>query len=190
METRSGRKTTPNTEALQSPPPTASKSNPSNNDMSLRSQDEEELEYEEHQNLWRNEPMRPNDATPALRDHYVRHKNWEYGKGNGGVQDTDLWEQYQEDFEGWTEEHFKGVPNAKLRALRTTLREHGVLVSKKNRDTIAKALMSVLDEEKPGEWSREAIQEHIADAGAFQSKKINYIIKTGGSTVVFRQQPQ
>lgn len=45
----------------------------------------------------------PTNTEKEERDAYLRHKNWVYSQE--GLQDCDLWEQYQEDFEGWTIEY-------------------------------------------------------------------------------------
>lgn len=141
--------------------------------------------YEEHDNLWLTTPFDPGNATIALRDHYIRYKNWEYGKGNGGLYDSDLWEQFQEDFQGWTEDHFKEVPNHRIRTLRATLRDYGVWVTKDRLLTIAKSLMITVNEPTPGEWKQDEIENHIKELGNFKSKRINHLIQSGGIPFTF-----
>ena len=86
--------------------------------------------------------------------------------------DTDLWESFQDDFKGYTEDDFRLVNNNDIRRLRNFLRGRGVWIEK-SRTTIAKSLFNALQEEEPTQWSDADIQEYLLTEGAFDSYRIN-----------------
>ena len=90
--------------------------------------------------------------------------------------DSDLWESFQDDFEGYTEEDFKLVNNNDIRKLRNFLRRRGVWIEK-SRLTIAKSLFNALQEKEPTQWTDTDIQEYLSTEGAFESYRINYRLK-------------
>ena len=47
-----------------------------------------------------------------------------------GFKDMDLWEIFQEDFEGFTEEDFRSASNHNARRLRNYLQKYGIKVRK------------------------------------------------------------
>jgi hypothetical protein len=65
------------------------------------------------------------------------------------MQDHDLWEQYQEDFAGFTMQHFKDANTFNTCNLRATLREHGVWVKKDRGSILPEALYDALQEKQP-----------------------------------------
>jgi hypothetical protein len=78
-------------------------------------------------------------------DQFIQTKVTKWKKWN--FEGKDLWEQFRDDFEGWTETTFKEATLDVLRALRAYLRERGVWVMKNERKTIAKSLHDVLQKE-------------------------------------------
>ena len=74
-----------------------------------------------------------------------------------GFKDMSLWETFQYDFEGFTEEDFKSASIHHQRKLRDYLRKYGVWVQKQQRYTIARSLYEVLLEEGPTPWTEAEI---------------------------------
>jgi hypothetical protein len=140
------------------------------------------------ENQW---PNGLNLATSTLneRDAYIKHKNWEYDKGDGDAQDRELWEQYQEDFEGWTLERFKEATKNYLRTLRFTLRNHGVWVNYDKKGGMPEAMFATLTEKEPTPWTMAEVRLTMATAGAFKSRLIDFMIKNGGTTEVIMGTP-
>ena len=83
-----------------------------------------------------------------------------------GFKDMDLWEKFQEDFEGFTEEDFRSASNNNQRRLRDYLRKFGVWIRRQQRYPIARSLYDALLEEEPTEWTEAEIiaccKEHDA----------------------------
>jgi hypothetical protein len=115
---------------------------------------------------------------------YIVHKTWAYGRA-GGLRDYSLWEQFQEDFQGVTKDHFKLADGDRNKALRDLLRHNGVWVLTGRGVEIASALANCAREDEPVSWTKEAIQEHVKNYGNFNSYVIDNIIKTGGSAIKF-----
>ena len=90
--------------------------------------------------------------------------------------DTDLWESFQDDFKGYTEDDFRLVNNNNTRRLRNFLRRRGVWIEK-SRTTIARFLFHALQEEEPTQWTDADIQEYLLTEGAFDSYRINVRLK-------------
>ncbi len=83
-----------------------------------------------------------------------------------------LWEQFREDFVGWTEDDFKSeVLNIRLRRLRNVLRKRDVWVLKDSQMTIAKFLIRILEEEHFTLWIKEEIVNSVEK---FQSDVIDH----------------
>ena len=93
-----------------------------------------------------------------------------------GWKDTDLWESFQDDFKGYTEDDFRLVNNNDIRRLRKFLRRRGVWIEK-SRTTIARSLFNALQEEEPTQWTDAEIQEYLLKEGASDSYQINYRLK-------------
>jgi hypothetical protein len=73
--------------------------------------------------------------------------------------DYNLWEEFQEGFEGWTVELFNVASREAIKDLRTYLLEHGVWVEeRKGRISYAQTLVDILEEEEPHEWTDEDFQ--------------------------------
>ena len=108
------------------------------------------------------------------RNLYIKFKNWQYQTYE--MQDDTLWEQYKEDFTGFTAEHFKDSNTFATRSLRITLRTRGVWVKIGRRTTVPDSLFETLQEKQPMKWSQLDIDEHIQTHGGFRSGKINHIL--------------
>ena len=89
---------------------------------------------------------------------------------------TDLWESFQDDFKGYTEDDFRLVHNNDVRRLRKFLRRRGVWIEK-SRTTIARSLFNALQEEEPTQWTDADIQEYLSSEGTFDSHRINFRLK-------------
>ena len=112
----------------------------------------------------------------------MRHKCWVYNQS--WLQDSDLWEQFKEDFDKWTAQLFDEVNKTHLRNLRSALRKYGVWVHKSNRPPkLNDALYKCLQEEEPTAWTILEIQQTIPKDGEFKSNLIAYMLKTGGVEV-------
>ncbi len=87
-----------------------------------------------------------------------------------------LWEQFRENFVGWTEDDFiSEVLNIRLRRLRNVLRKRDVWVLKDSRIIIAKFLIRILEEEHLTFWIEEEI---VNNAEKFASDVIDHLRKT------------
>ena len=90
--------------------------------------------------------------------------------------DDDLWESFQDDFKGYTEDDFRLVNNNDVRRLRKFLRKRGVWIEK-SRTTIARSLFNALQEEEPTQWTDADIQEYLLSEGTLDSHRINFRLK-------------
>ncbi len=91
---------------------------------------------------------------------WVETKINEWEKDN--LIDEDLWNQYLNDFDEWTEKDFKSdVSHALLRRLRDTLRRREVWVSRDEKITIEKALYNTLQEKTPPRWTEEEVLRYL-----------------------------
>ncbi len=94
------------------------------------------------------------------------------------ISDDSLWEQFQKDFEEWTENDFKSdVFNTRLRHLRNFLRRRDVWVSRDKNTTIAKSLYATLQEESPTKWTEEEMLRCMPHE-KFISNTIELLMKT------------
>ena len=92
-----------------------------------------------------------------------------------GFKDMDLWETFQYDFEGFTEEDFRSASIHHQRKLRAYLRKYGVWVRKQQRYTIARSIHDLLLEEEPTPWTEAEITACEEDEN-FDSYKISRLI--------------
>jgi len=96
------------------------------------------------------------------------------------LKNDDLWEQFKEDFESFTEDIFKSANQTFIRKLRTHLRKNGVWVKKERRGgTAAQALYQTLLEEDLAPWSETEIRECLKKGEKFDSARIDYILNNG-----------
>ena len=69
---------------------------------------------------------------------YIKAKQAEYEECN--LMDSDLWEQFKEDFADFTEQIFKDCNQSTIRKLRTFLRTRGTNTAKDKHITVALSL--------------------------------------------------
>ena len=81
--------------------------------------------------------------------------------------DEELWESFQEDFEGWTEELFTFGHKRVRSTLRDFLRDHGVYVG--GPKYISQQLFALTKEEKYKEWPVEEIERQLKTGREFNS---------------------
>lgn len=91
--------------------------------------------------------------------------------------DSNLWEAYLDDFEGFTENDFKLVHYTETRRLRTLLRKRGVWIEKGRKITVAKSLFNTLQEEHPTPWTEDEIKRCLDDE-EFTSYAIQRLLET------------
>jgi phage pi2 protein 07 len=92
---------------------------------------------------------------------WIETKINEWEKDN--LTDKDLWEQFQDDFDEWTEKDFNSdVSNTLLRRLRNILRRRGVWVSRDEKITIEKALYNTLQEKTPIKWTEKEVLRYLS----------------------------
>jgi len=107
-------------------------------------------------------------------NNYIKFKTLEYEYYE--LMNDDLWEQYQEDFAGFTEAIFKACNPAIIRNLRTLLRHQGVWVKTDKRAIIAQSLYNTLCEEDQTEWTIKEILDQVrATSKLFAFAKLNRI---------------
>ena len=138
------------------------------------------LDLPESLNQWRTTPFKlTNDTEQEEIDAYIRYKVWEYSEGNksgNGLQDEDLWEQFKEDFDGFTADVFKASDKIFTRNLRFALRRNGVWVNYSNKAKyLAESLAETLQEVEPTAWKLPEITASIAKQ--LQSKEpFNHVL--------------
>lgn len=77
--------------------------------------------------------------------------------------DTDLWEEFRADFEGWTKKLFALAHKSVRGRLKETLRDQGVYVALAGQND--KSLFEVLNEKEPAEWPQEQLERQIKRHG-------------------------
>jgi hypothetical protein len=77
--------------------------------------------------------------------------------------DTDLWEEFRADFEGWTKTLFALAHKSVRGRLKETLRDQGVYVALAGQND--KSLFEVLNEKEPAEWPQEQLERQIKRHG-------------------------
>ena len=106
---------------------------------------------------------------------FIKYKLEEYDEL--GFRNFDLWEQFQEDFESFTEDTFKSANQTSVRKLRNQLRKYGVWVKKERRGgTAAQALYKTLLEEDLAPWSEEEVRACVNAGEVFDSRRIDIIL--------------
>jgi hypothetical protein len=111
----------------------------------------------------------PTDTDSARE--YIEYKILEYEYYD--FLDADLWEQFKEDFMGFTEESLKASTLLSFtRRLRTLLRNRGIWVLKDKNITIAKSLSNTIKEEDQIQWTQEELLEH-----KLLDPRVNYLLR-------------
>ncbi len=121
-------------------------------------------------------PVRNQSCMEEIQDweKWVETKINEWEQDN--LIDKELWEQYQDDFNDWTEKDFKSdVSNTLLRRLRDTLRRRGVWVSRD--EQVAKSLYNTLQEKNPPRWTEKEVLRYLPYEN-FISITIKIFLKT------------
>jgi hypothetical protein len=91
------------------------------------------------------------------------------------LKDSDLWEQFREEFDEWDEAKFDIVDSKILKEFRAFLRTHDVWIMRKRDYSIVKALFEVLKKDIETFW----IEEELADnLEKFNSDVIDYLRET------------
>jgi hypothetical protein len=94
---------------------------------------------------------------------YYRDKQFE---------DYRLWDNFRNDFEGWTKDTFLKAGGRLITALRDHLRDHGVFVAIANQRRIAENLAEVCDSRKDEyhEWTEEEVEYQMRNGNVFRSR--------------------
>jgi hypothetical protein len=108
---------------------------------------------------------------------FIKFKLDEYEES--GLDPFDLWEQFKEDFESFTEDDFKSANQTNVRKLRGLLRKYGVWVKKDRHGNAAQALFQTLQEDDLAPWSETEIRECLKTGETFDSRRIDYILNEG-----------
>jgi hypothetical protein len=114
----------------------------------------------------------PSSASKELLRDYALTKIWYYK--NNHTNDYSLWDLFRSDFEGWSEDQFKALPQTVRTNLRAVLRCGGVVVHAHSKTSIPRVLMEVLEQDQPAPWTED---EHAVAAvdlqrGPMNSKRI------------------
>ena len=80
-----------------------------------------------------------------------------------GITDRALWNDFHEEFNGWTLDIFKVANRAALKMLRFHLTTHGVWIRAGVGISFAKGLYDCLQEVTQHEWTTEEIEEHLKE---------------------------
>ena len=102
--------------------------------------------WEEKAYRWRNGIDVLNAGNEDLLD-YIQTKTYQYR--NEEARDKDLWDLYQEEFNGFTVATFKTLGSRPLQLLRNTLKARGVYVPQNTKHiTLAEVLYHTLQEDE------------------------------------------
>jgi hypothetical protein len=82
---------------------------------------------------------------------YIKAKQAKYEECD--LMDSDLWEQFKEDFTDFTEQIFKDYDQLTIRKLRSFLRTRGTNTAKDKYITVARSLARIIQEEDQAPWS-------------------------------------
>ena len=96
---------------------------------------------------------------------FITYKLTEYGQL--GLQDNNLWEQFQEDFCAFTPDRFFTCNQGTIRTLRRFLRQHSVWVQSDHKLNANEALFKTIQEQESVKQSESEIRSHIEANRAF-----------------------
>ena len=103
----------------------------------------------------------PSTASKEDIREYIATKTYHYVQSR--INDTTLWDVYQEDFKDFEPRHFQ-VPRGELNALRASLRCGGVYVPAGSKNyPVAQVLVDVAQEEEQHQWSQDDVKACISD---------------------------
>jgi hypothetical protein len=91
------------------------------------------------------------------------------------LKDSDLWEQFREEFDEWDEAKFVIVGSKILKEFRAFLRTHDVWVMRKRDYLVVKALFEVLKKDTETLWIKEELASSFEK---FNSDVIDHLRKT------------
>jgi hypothetical protein len=80
-----------------------------------------------------------------------------------GITDRALWNDFREEFDGWTLDTFKVASKTALKMLRLHLTTHGVWIKIAIGVSYAKGLYDCLQEDTQHEWTKEDIEAHLKE---------------------------
>ena len=92
--------------------------------------------------------------------------------------DRDLWDQFKEDFTGFTEEILKACHQPTIYKLRTFLRDHGVWVLEHKNTSVAKSLSNTIKEEDYIRHTRIELLDHRS-----LSPRFSYLLQNDKKTI-------
>ena len=79
------------------------------------------------------------------------------------ITDRALWNDFHEEFNGWTLDTFKVANKTALKMLRLYLTTHGVWIRVRIGTSYAKGLYDCLQEVTQHEWTKEEIEDHLKE---------------------------
>ena len=109
---------------------------------------------------------------------FIKYKLEEYDEI--GFRNFDLWDQFKDDFESFTEDTFKSANQTFVRKLRNQLRKYGVWVKKERQGNAAQALYQTLLEEDLAPWPEGEVQACVNKGEIFNSRRIDIILDKEG----------
>ena len=109
---------------------------------------------------------------------FIKYKLEEYDEI--GFRNFDLWDQFKDDFESFTEDTFKSANQTFVRKLRNQLRKYGVWVKKERQGNAAQALYQTLLEEDLAPWPEGEVQACVNKGEIFDSRRIDIILDKEG----------
>jgi hypothetical protein len=80
-----------------------------------------------------------------------------YDYHTGMTADNELFDEFQQDFEGWSLDFFQAVDKQTLRSLKAVLRQRGVYTGRTNLN-VPNALFNLLQSEEPLQWHEGELQ--------------------------------
>jgi hypothetical protein len=130
------------------------------------------------------DPGSPATSNAELLNKYIEAKAVTYEDEAYVISDAALWDIYQQDFSGFTEEHFKkAYKKARIptHLLRSALRRAGVFIPASDKKvTVASTMATVVHEETQHKWTLEDVKGlHIElEKGVVNSTVVKRLMKT------------
>ena len=113
------------------------------------------------------DPGDVNTADPEQMNRYIEAKAVTYEDDAEVISDEALWDIFQQDFDTFTEDHFKKAyrkARTPIHLLRSVLRRAGVFIPASNKKTTVAATMSItVGEEKKHVWTIEDVKELLTE---------------------------
>jgi hypothetical protein len=117
------------------------------------------LTYELDEENWgkRFDPSNEGHHTHGRLNNYITLQLVRYQQKQ--YEEDELWEEFREGFEGWTQDLFDEASREALKELRTYLVDHGVWVRPARGIKFSRALIRTLEEETQHQWTDDEITE-------------------------------